>query len=366
LLEMAKASQAEALHGLALPPGVVQPFDMRFSGDDFHVIAFVQGHPVYEAVEALIRMRGSEPAAVRAILTRHDQTQVDHVNDDTTFAQAQTYQGRLTVRRDIVVQQEGASSRPCLAVHFASFANEPVMLRVQAAGPADAARGGLTDPGRHALTSGLPLMWRSRSGLAGEGTGVTISGMPYEVKERFRSPNGFVGLDGFYTEGFRMGAMRASTQSFEVLEEPVRIGIGSTWRYACSDKGEVLWVVTGMPSPQQVVIETQHGSRSERVLGETDGRSLRLLTAEVAETDRGGQGFCLRMLPEDRFAMDVADGRELVTGDISMQQQLDGAATLRLSPQHPGWANARPVTIQVHRAGKQVTIVSAVGTEPSR
>jgi hypothetical protein len=345
---------------LVLPPGVVQPFDLRFADDDFHVFAFLQGHPVYEAVEAMIRLRGSDAPAVRAILTRHDQTQVDHVNDDATFAQAQSYQGRLTVRSDIAVQKEVVAGRPCIAVHFTSFANEPVTLRVQAAAPADAARGGLTDPGQHALTSSLPLMWRSRSNLAGEGTAVAIAGVPYEVKERFRAPNGFVGLDGFYTEGFRMGAMRASTQSFEVLEEPARIAIGSRWRYAGSDGSEILWRVTGMPSLQQVISETQQGSRSERVLCETDGRSLRLLQAEVMEADRAGPGFCLRLLPEGRFAMDVADGRELVTGDISVQQEGD-AATLRLVPRQPAWAIARPVTIRVQRVGRRITIASSVG-----
>ena len=350
----------EASPGFLLPPGVVQPFDMRFAADDFHVFAFLQGHPEYEAVEAMIRTRVGEPPAVRAILTRHDQTQVDHVNDDATFAQAQAYQGRLTVRRDVVVQDHGTPGKPCLAVHFASFANEPVTLRLQAVAPADAARGGLTDPGNHALASSLPLMWRSTGGLAGAGTAVTISGVPYEVKERFRTP-AFVALDGFYTEGFHMGAMRASTRSFEVLEEPARIAIGSTWRHAGSDGNEIRWVVTGMPSPRLVVIEARHGSRSERVLGETDGRSLRLLEAAVMETERSGPGFCLRLLSERRFAMDVADGRDLVTGDLSAQQQEDGSMELRLVPSHPAWAIGRPVTVGVQRVGQRITIASRVG-----
>jgi hypothetical protein len=333
-----------------LPPGIVQPFDLRFSDDDFHVIAWFQGHPEYEAVEAMVRRRGQAPAAVRAILTRHDQTQVDHVNDEAAFADAQSLDGRLTVLRDVTVQEDGTPARPCLTVRFRSFADEDVVLRLHAAAPADAARGGLTDPGRHALTSSLPLMWRRRSGLAGEGTAVTVAGIPYPVRERMRMANGFVALDGFYSEGFAMGAMRAGRQAFEILEEPARIEAGSRWRYAARDGSEAHWVVTRMPSPRQVMIE---GPRGERVFAGTDGHALTLDKVECL-------GCTLHLLPGGRFALDVADGRDLVTGTLSQA----GATSIVLAPEEPGWAVARPVTIRLQRTGRQVQITSIVGREP--
>lgn len=66
--------------GIVLPEGIVQPFDLPFAADDLHVMACFEGHAEYEAVEAMIR-RLPDRTSVRAILTRHTQTQIDHVND---------------------------------------------------------------------------------------------------------------------------------------------------------------------------------------------------------------------------------------------------------------------------------------------
>ena len=198
-------------HGILLTPGIIQPFDLRFEPDDLHVIVYMQGHPAYEAVEAMIRRRPAQPSRVRAILTRHDQTQVDHLNDAAACIEAQVFDSRQTVYRDIDVTEEGTPARPCVTVRFTSFANETIELHLETASPPDVARGGLTDPGGHAPTSSLPLMWRGKSCLAGLGTTVRIDGVACEVAERVRSPLGFVGLHGFYTEIHQMGAVRAST-----------------------------------------------------------------------------------------------------------------------------------------------------------
>ncbi len=50
---------------LVLPAGIVQPFDLHRLHDDLHVMAFFENHPVYEAVEAMVRRRavaGRDPA----------------------------------------------------------------------------------------------------------------------------------------------------------------------------------------------------------------------------------------------------------------------------------------------------------------
>jgi hypothetical protein len=43
--------------GIELPPGLLQPFDLKALRDDLHVMAFVRGHPEWEAVEAMVRYR---------------------------------------------------------------------------------------------------------------------------------------------------------------------------------------------------------------------------------------------------------------------------------------------------------------------
>lgn len=354
-------AETTSSHGVLLPPGIVQPFDLRFAPDDIHVIAYFQGHAEYEAVEAMIRWRGAQRAMVRAILTRHEQTQIDHVNDEAACIEAQSFDGRQTVYRDVGVNEEGTHAQPCVTVRFMSFANEAVQLRLVAASPPDGARGGLTDPGRHAPTSSLPLMWRGRSALAGLGTSVSINGVAFGIEERVRSPLGFVGLNGFYTEDHQMGVIRASTCAFEVVQEPSRINLGSTWVYVGSDGRETRCVVTEMPTPQHAMVTITRGLRSERVLAETHGRCLRLMKVESLASDEMRQGFSLRFLADGNFAMDVAGNQELMTGLASYGQEADGSAVIGLCPQAPSWATKRRVKVRLRRRGNSVEVASTVG-----
>ena len=59
----------------------IQPFNLYFHYYDLHVMLYFVGHPEYEAVEAMINLQNSEKPLVRVIITRHDQTQIDYVND---------------------------------------------------------------------------------------------------------------------------------------------------------------------------------------------------------------------------------------------------------------------------------------------
>ncbi|MCR6475857.1 hypothetical protein NU688_06795 [Variovorax sp. ZS18.2.2] len=348
-------------HGLFLPAGIVQPFDLRFASDELHVIAYFQGHPEYEAVEAMIHRKGSAQTLVRAILTRHDQTQIDHVNDRTAHIEAQAFEGRQTVYREIEVDQEGRPERPCTTVRFLSFANEVIQLRVAAASPPDAARGGLTDPGGHSPNSSLPLMWRGKSCLAGPGTTVLIDEKAYEVGERIRSPQGFVGLNGFYTEMHQMGAVRASTRAFDVMHEPSQISKGSSWIYAGANGQEMRYVVTDMNLSGQIVIESKSGSRAERIWAEIHGQHLRLLKVERLGRDATESGFVVRFPAHGRFAMDVANNQGVVVGSASITHEVNGACEIELQPQEPHWAAARRVRVRICRVGNKAEVRTTVG-----
>ena len=79
--------------GLDLPADFLQPFLLRFRREDLHIMAFFVGHSDYEAVEAMIRYRADGTPSIRAILTRHDQRQIDHVNDDHLLAEGGGFLG---------------------------------------------------------------------------------------------------------------------------------------------------------------------------------------------------------------------------------------------------------------------------------
>lgn len=347
--------------GLLLPAGIIQPFDMHFASDELHVIAYFQGHPEYEAVEAMIHRKSPAPTVVRAILTRHNQTQVDHVNDRAAHMEAQAFEGRQTVYREVEVDQGGTPERPWVTVRFVSFANEVIVLRVATASPPDAARGGLTDPGGHSPKSSLPLMWRGKSCLAGLGTTVLIDERECAIGERVRSPHGFVGLNGFYTEMHQMGAIRASTHAYDVVHEPSQITTGSSWIYAGHNGQEARYVVTDMRVSGQIVVESRSGVQTERIWADVRGQRLRLLKAERLGRDAAESGFAVRLLADGRFAIDVANHQGVVVGLASITHESSGVDEVELRPQEPSWATARRTRVRIRRFGKSVEIRTSIG-----
>ena len=113
--------------GVLLPPDVLQPFPLHFRRDDLHVMAFFQGHPTYEAVEAMIRLEADGRHSIRAIMTRHDQSQIDHINDVALLASFQETK-RECCRRDIDLQLESLGEARRARLQFRSFRDERVVL----------------------------------------------------------------------------------------------------------------------------------------------------------------------------------------------------------------------------------------------
>src|SRR5262249_12107095 len=79
------------------------------------------------------------------------------------------------------------------------------VLDLRAATPARPEFGGLTDPRGHAPDV-LPVMWRARSALAGEGTSLTVGGRPYDLAVDPATG----GMAAYWTEGFGMGVLAAA------------------------------------------------------------------------------------------------------------------------------------------------------------
>jgi hypothetical protein len=207
--------------GLLLPSGVVQPFFLRFRRDDLHVMTTFEGHPKYEAVEAMIKGRPHGEFSIRAILTAHDQSQMDHVNDDALLSEMSGAQ-REICRRAIDLKLSQQCSKSSARIEFVSLAGERVIFEVTTVGQPDRAGGGLTDPGRHSATTSLPIMWRGASALAGPETQVHIDGVRYEVPVKIRRDS-FVAHEGYYTELHSMGVIRAGVVTIGLLRSPIAL-----------------------------------------------------------------------------------------------------------------------------------------------
>ena len=155
---------------MRVPFDFVQPLDVTFRYEDEHVIASFDGHPEYEAVEAFVSNRVGRVPLIRAILTRHDKTQVDHLSDAAVLAAYRVANPlREAVFADVTYTNVPGDTGPHALLDFVSFRGERIVFELFATTPASAQFGGLTDPEGHAPDV-LPILWRDASAVAGQTT----------------------------------------------------------------------------------------------------------------------------------------------------------------------------------------------------
>jgi hypothetical protein len=299
--------------GIVLPPGLLQPFLLRFRHEDLHIMAFFSGHPDYEAVEAMIRYRGDGTPSIRAILTRHDQSQIDHVNDDDLSAEGHGV-ARQTCRRDIALAVDALPGRRHARLEFDSHAGEPVVLDITTVGEPDPKRGGVSDPGNHSPNTSLPLMRRRASALAAPQTAVFVGGKRFEVPVKISS-GPFVAHEGYFTEGHIFGAIRAGTISYRLKTKPARMAVGEQWTL------------------------------------EGDGRVI------IYRIENSGLDLAFDEAGHFSLAM---EGETIVSGSAEAKRQA-GTAVITLSPTQPDWAVARQVRVTCSRDGDLLTAVTTIG-----
>jgi hypothetical protein len=151
---------------MRVPYDFVQPFDIDFRYEDRHVIAFFDGHPAYEAVEAFLAERSGQGPLIRAILTRHDKTQVGLLNDEAVLeTRRATNPSREAYFAAITFSVTVEGGNPHVLLAFVSHRGEAVLLDVRGTTPPLAVFGGLTDPQGHAPDV-LPILWRDASAVA--------------------------------------------------------------------------------------------------------------------------------------------------------------------------------------------------------
>jgi hypothetical protein len=339
-----------------MPPDVLQPFQLRFRQDDLHVMAFFEGHPEYEAVEAMIRVQADHGYSIRAIITRHDQSQIDHINDDVLLVD---FRGtdRVRCRRKVDLELESSAERRRARLEFLSLAGECVVLDVVTVGQPDVKRGGLSDPGRHSATSSLPLMWRGATTLAGPRTKITIDDVEYPVPVKVRA-GAFVAHEGYYTERHSMGVIRAGTATARLLKKPDRIEIGAEWVLQ-HDEHETAYRVTALGADRALHIAKLDGS-GEIITAHAIEDRLAVtrisLPAKAGPTD----GLVLAFDRNAGFSLSMEGQQEIVSGRVHLAEGADGSV-ISLRPLQPGWAVDRIVRAACLRDGDQMKFVTTIG-----
>jgi hypothetical protein len=341
---------------LLMPPGVLQPFPLRFRRDDLHVMAFFEGHPQYEAVEAMIRSRADGGYSIRAILTRHDQSQIDHINDDALLA---AFRGtdRERCYREIALEAESSANGRRARLEFRSSADERVVLDLVTVGQPDVKRGGLSDPGMHSLSSSLPLMWRGASTLAGPQTKVTIDEVEYPVPVKLRA-GPFIAHEGYYTEPHSMGVIRAGTVSTRLLKKPDRLEVGAEWLFQLDDR-DIAYQVTACGADGMLQI-AQLDDSGEIITAHAVEDRLAVAQIHLPADAGPPAGLVLAFDRDAGFSLSIEGEPDVVTGRVQIENGPE-EPVISLSPLHPGWAAGRIVRVACSRAGDRTTFVTTIG-----
>jgi hypothetical protein len=338
-------------HGLLLPSNVVQPIPLVFRRDDFHVIAFIEGHPHYEAVEAMISVARDGAQSIRAILTRHDQTQIDHINDDRILEQMRGTK-REMCRRTVTFARSDLGGRQRLQLAFESHLGEPVVLEFTTVGPADRIGAGLTDPGQHSRAGSLPIMFREASVLASPDVQAHFGAATFSVPVQI-SQGSFVAHRAFFTEGFGMGAIRAGTQTLKRVGAPPRVDVGAEWLFD-SDERALSYRVTARKGEQ---VQITRGDGRETIVASLRGDRLEI--AEIEMHDRSSDPLTLRF-GDGRFTVSLTGAGELLKGDFETSGS-DERSVVKLKPAEPHWAVGRAVTVICSQNGPDLEFSTAIG-----
>lgn len=340
--------------GVLLPPDVLQPFSLRFRRDDLHVMAFFQGHPAYEAVEAMIRLAADGRPTIRAILTRHDQSQIDHINDVELLA---SFQGtkRECCRRDIDLQLELLGDARRARLQFRSFKDEHVVLDLVTCGRPDPTRGGLVDPGRHSAHSSLPLMWRDASTMADPRTRVTIDDIEFAVPVRIRTGQ-FTAHEGYYSEHFSMAAIRAGTWSARLLKKPDHLEVGAEWVFR-RGTSDTTYRVMALDAGLSIAKLDASG---EIVTVKAIGSRFALARVALAPETGAKDGLVLAFDGHGGFGLSIEGHQDVVTGRVTVVEE-SGRALISLAPLAPIWATDRAVRVACASEGDQLHVVTTIG-----
>jgi hypothetical protein len=341
--------------GIVLPPDLVQPFLLRFRREDLHIMAFFGGHPDYEAVEAMIRYRDDGTPSIRAILTRHDQSQIDHVNDHDLSAEGHGVI-RQTCRRDIALAVETLPGRRHARLEFDSHASEPVVLDITTVGEPDPRRGGVSDPGNHSPNTSLPLMLRRASALAAPQTAVFVGGKRFEVPVKISS-GPFVAHEGYFTEGHIFGAIRAGTISYRLKTRPPRMAAGEQW--VLESDGRVVIHRIESIGPDGKLRIARADAFGELIEAFPTGEGLRITRIGSLADGKPQGGLNLAFHEAGRFSL-AMEGETIVSGSAAAKRQA-GTAVITLSPTQPVWAAARQVRVTCSRDGDLLTAVTMIG-----
>ena len=180
---------------------LLNPFNLFYEKSDMHVMLYFTGHPKYESIEAMICDETAND--IRVIITRHDQTQIDYMNDKEKVDRLKrSGTNRETYYTQIDYRKDSCKSGPEVVLQFRTIDNEQVDFKLVCAGKPSKKYAGLTNPEGHSATTSMPIMYRDLSTLASTESRIAIDGIKYAIPVLVHVPVFFTGMKGYYSENY--------------------------------------------------------------------------------------------------------------------------------------------------------------------
>ncbi|WNG29959.1 hypothetical protein F0U62_42585 [Cystobacter fuscus] len=356
---------------LPVPPDAqnfIQPFFLIFDRNEDQVIVFLANHPVYEAIEVLVTRRAGQQPLLRAIITRHDTDQIDHINDPQLARErAELLPERRTVYRPILYEQREVAGIVTSRLRFKSYRGEDIDLHFQALAPVSTALEGLIAT-EHAREEALPVLWSNARAFASRETRLTLDGVSYPLRPGPQPGS----LFGVYSAGFLLGVVYETSLELYLLRSPRRLAEGEKWVYLDNLGNQHVYEIIEVAGEQLTIHKTTTSPTltEEFITVQREGNGLQLRSVRATGRGRGGSppspsrpGFVLELSGGGEFSLSVDEHVRLITGSVSIEQGANSAAWI-LRPEQPEWATIFVVRATVTRVGNRFVQESMVG-EPA-
>jgi len=350
----------------------IQPFPLYFDCNDYHVMLYFKNHPEYESVEAMIQEQNEGDPFIRIIITRLDQTQVDHINN-------QEYVDRLKIKKrkrefyytPIHYDRSQNSKGMHIVLKFTSFKGESVCFDFYTASKAESKYTGLIDPGGHSMKISLPVMYPERGMLAGPKSSITINETKYKIPVKVWIPLFFKGMKGYFSEIFNIGVFRAGTEEIKLVNAPKIFKTGEKWIYESESEVSV-YKIEEIKEGMLIVRKDNEEIEAEYLNGSCKIKRITLFSS----TRQSSSMFSVEFEPslpveavndpeennETRFSISIGQHYSLVEGKVNVKQT-DKSTTLILIPGRPEWTVKRPVYITIMKCDELFVIKTTVGKE---
>ena len=349
--------------------GLIQPFSIFYNHYDLHVMLYLKGHPEYEAVEALIKYRNREKPLIQAIVTRHDQTQIDYINDPELPRLRQNF---LSNRPIYYTPIEFSHGEGRVSLKFSTHKGESIVFDLHTVGKPTSTFAGLIDPEGHARESALPVMWSALNTLASTESSIAIDGKLYTIPAKIKIPFFFTGLKGYYSEGFSIGVIYAAESKLEMVKTLKEIATGQVWLIK---KGSLESVYEINEFDGNCFTVTNQ-NKLERIEGMVAGNQILIKSIETMASPESNESMTLRFAPALPEASGMLEGERVVSDfqiDINQQPGLiqgiiemkktRGQVSIDLRPAKPKWAVKRGLRVTIDPEVRNIFRIQASITQ---